>query len=125
VTLTNPPEDPTRAVLRKPDASASLLSGASAGRRILLSIAIVLVCLSACTEPSTTSQSTTAPAQSPAPPEDSPSAEPSGSRLVESLRSGGHVIYFRHAATNPVPDDADPVDLRNCGTQRNLSVKGR
>jgi virginiamycin B lyase len=106
--------------------SSSRSVDASLPARVVLSIAIAVVALSACTERTTTSQSTTAPAQSsPAPPEDSPSAEPSGSRLVRSLRSGGHVIYFRHAATDPVPDDADPVDLRNCRTQRNLSVKGR
>jgi virginiamycin B lyase len=102
------------------------MSEPSAGRRILLSIATVLVGLSACTERTTTSQPTTAPTQdSPAAPEGSPSAERSGSRLVESLRRGGHVIYFRHAATDPDPDDADPVDLGDCGTQRNLSVQGR
>jgi virginiamycin B lyase len=46
-------------------------------------------------------------------------------RLVSALRRGGYVLYFRHAATDPVPDDADPVVLSDCGTQRNLSAEGR
>jgi hypothetical protein len=28
--------------------------------------------------------------------------------LVSALRSGGYNLYFRHAATDPVPDDTDP-----------------
>jgi virginiamycin B lyase len=47
------------------------------------------------------------------------------SSLVETLREGGHVLYFRHGATDPVPDDADPVVLADCDTQRNLSTAGR
>jgi virginiamycin B lyase len=53
-------------------------------------------------------------------------AEPlRGERLVAALRRGGYVIYFRHAATDPVPDDAEPVVLSDCETQRNLSAEGR
>jgi virginiamycin B lyase len=48
-----------------------------------------------------------------------------GDRLVSALRRGGYVLYFRHAATDAVPDDADPVVLSNCDTQRNLSARGR
>jgi virginiamycin B lyase len=48
-----------------------------------------------------------------------------GERLVATLRRGGFVIYLRHAATDPVPDDADPVVLSDCETQRNLSAAGR
>ncbi len=44
--------------------------------------------------------------------------------LVEALRGGGYVIYFRHAATIPIPDDADPVVLADCATQRKLSPAG-
>ena len=46
-------------------------------------------------------------------------------RLMSALRRGGYVLYFRHAATDPVPDDADPVVLSDCETQRNLSARGR
>ena len=35
------------------------------------------------------------------------------------------MIYLRHAATHPVPDDTDPVVLSDCKTQRNLSSAGR
>ena len=48
-----------------------------------------------------------------------------GDQLVSALRRGGYVLYFRHAATAQVPDDADPVVLSDCDTQRNLSAKGR
>jgi virginiamycin B lyase len=45
--------------------------------------------------------------------------------LAAALREGGYVIYFRHAVTDPVPDDADPVVLADCDAQRNLSAMGR
>jgi broad specificity phosphatase PhoE len=48
-----------------------------------------------------------------------------GERLVAALRRGGHVLYFRHAATQLTPDDQTPVDLADCATQRNLSEAGR
>jgi virginiamycin B lyase len=46
-------------------------------------------------------------------------------QLVERLRAGGYVLYFRHAATDPEPADQDPVVLADCTTQRNLSPEGR
>ena len=49
----------------------------------------------------------------------------SGERLASALRGGGYVIYFRHAETDPVPDDANPVVLSDCSTQRNLSNAGK
>jgi phosphohistidine phosphatase SixA len=48
-----------------------------------------------------------------------------GEALVAALRGGGYIIYFRHAATDPVPDDIVPVVLADCDTQRNLSADGR
>lgn len=45
--------------------------------------------------------------------------------LLASLREGGFVIYFRHASTDFSQVDADPVDLKDCATQRNLSNVGR
>ncbi len=48
-----------------------------------------------------------------------------GAALVEALRGGGYVIYFRHAATDPTPDDSNPVVLEDCTTQRNLSTAGQ
>jgi phosphohistidine phosphatase SixA len=44
--------------------------------------------------------------------------------LVQALRAGGYVILMRHAATE-AKLDADPVDLSDCKTQRNLSPEGR
>ena len=43
--------------------------------------------------------------------------------LLEALREGGFVIYFRHAATDTAADQN--VDLAYCSTQRNLSERGR
>jgi broad specificity phosphatase PhoE len=48
-----------------------------------------------------------------------------GEPLVLALRQGGYVIFFRHAATDQVIDDAYTIDLTNCATQRNLSSAGR
>lgn len=45
--------------------------------------------------------------------------------LVEALKSGGNVIYFRHAATDQAQQDSYPLDLKSCATQRNLSDKGK
>jgi virginiamycin B lyase len=46
-------------------------------------------------------------------------------RLVEELRDGGYVLYFRHAATDFTQSDTDPSDLSDCSTQRNLIAAGR
>jgi len=45
--------------------------------------------------------------------------------LVAALAKGGHVIYFRHAATDHKTHDVDRKNLENCATQRNLSALGR
>lgn len=46
-----------------------------------------------------------------------------GSQLIKELKSGGYVIFMRHAATEEGRDETE-VDLENCETQRNLSEKG-
>lgn len=48
----------------------------------------------------------------------------STSELVETLRSGGHVVFIRHASTET--DYADQVDavMGDCSTQRVLSEDG-
>lgn len=48
-----------------------------------------------------------------------------GQALVDLLRRGGHVIFFRHAATDRSQTDSDVQNLENCQTQRNLSEQGR
>jgi phosphohistidine phosphatase SixA len=45
--------------------------------------------------------------------------------IGSALRGGGFVLYMRHSATDPVPDDSDPVVLSDCDTQRMLSEVGR
>jgi broad specificity phosphatase PhoE len=46
-------------------------------------------------------------------------------QMVQALRAGGYVIYFRHGPTDPNQADTDPTNLGNCGTQRNLTDAGR
>lgn len=55
-------------------------------------------------------------------PRDADASDPS---LVEQLRAGGHVLVFRHAATDSSQKDVDLRDLEQCSTQRNLSDHGR
>jgi hypothetical protein len=47
-----------------------------------------------------------------------------GPRLVEALRQGGHVIYFRHFETGSDTADQHRVTLGDCATQRQLNVAG-
>jgi hypothetical protein len=47
------------------------------------------------------------------------------SDLIEALRRGGYVIYFRHATTNPEQADTSDPKLGQCESQRNLSPDGR
>lgn len=53
------------------------------------------------------------------------SGEAADSPLVDQLRRGGVVLVIRHAATDFSKPDQDPVDLKDCRTQRNLSAEGR
>ena len=82
-------------------------------------------------EPAATATATPTPTPAPTAtvepsPTPTPGAGPSaGERLVAALRRGGYILYFRHAATDPSPDDKVPVDLSDCSTQRNLSEAGR
>lgn len=45
--------------------------------------------------------------------------------LVQALRQGGHVVYFRHGKTDLTTQDTDRTNLANCATQRKLSQQGR
>jgi len=61
-------------------------------------------------------------------PEDKLNAPPnaiSGPELVQALRGGGHVLYFRHGITDLSTRDSDRTSLDNCATQRSLSDAGR
>ena len=42
-----------------------------------------------------------------------------------TLKSAGHVIFLRHAQTDPGIGDPPNFKLGDCSTQRNLSAKGR
>jgi phosphohistidine phosphatase SixA len=93
------------------------------------------------TAPPATPTATSTPAPSPTVPPSSPTAAPptavpatavppttalagplAGPGLVDALRGGGYVIYFRHAATDQSQAD---TDLSRCETQRNLNEQGR
>jgi phosphohistidine phosphatase SixA len=56
-------------------------------------------------------------------PQVEPDVDLGGRTLLEAMREGGFVIYFRHAATDTAYDQ--DVDLESCATQRNLSQLGR
>jgi phosphohistidine phosphatase SixA len=49
----------------------------------------------------------------------------SGKALVEALRAGGYIIYFRHGMTDHATLDTDRVNLADCSKQRLLSAAGR
>jgi len=61
-------------------------------------------------------------------PEDKSNSPPDtldSAALVQALRGGGHVIYFRHGRTDLSTHDTDRANLANCATQRKLSEPGR
>jgi phosphohistidine phosphatase SixA len=45
--------------------------------------------------------------------------------LIETIREGGHFIFFRHGPTIQTQTDARPPNLPDCTTQRNLTDTGR
>jgi len=45
--------------------------------------------------------------------------------LIEEMRNGGLVIYWRHAKTDWRQRDTDLSDMNRCATQRNLNEEGR
>ena len=47
-------------------------------------------------------------------------------KILNELRMGGFIIYFRHATTErDYADQADPrMNLRDCNTQRKISLQG-
>ena len=53
------------------------------------------------------------------------SAQAAEPPLADQLRRGGVILVIRHAATDQSKPDQNPVDLNDCGTQRNLSAEGR
>ena len=56
---------------------------------------------------------------------DSPPDTMTAAELVQALRSGGYILYFRHGITDHSTYDRDRENLQNCETQRLLSDEGR
>jgi phosphohistidine phosphatase SixA len=52
-------------------------------------------------------------------------ADAADDALWQRLRSGGHILLIRHAATDPGVGDPPGFRLGACATQRNLSERGR
>lgn len=72
--------------------------------------------------------SASAPAAAAAPERSSapaPGAALQGAALLKALRSGGHVIYFRHTATDFSKRDDAMKSFDDCENQRLLSPQGR
>src|SRR2546423_4067563 len=55
----------------------------------------------------------------------SPSDALSGPALVNALRRGGYVIYFRHTSTDFGQNDEGMTSYDDCTKQRNLTEQGR
>lgn len=51
--------------------------------------------------------------------------EPDRATLLEALRAGGLVLYFRHADTGPATLEPESMRIERCDTQRNLNDDGR
>ncbi|MGH8720564.1 MAG: histidine phosphatase family protein [Burkholderiales bacterium] len=45
--------------------------------------------------------------------------------LWKAVQQGGHVLFIRHALTEPGFGDPPGFELKRCATQRNLSAQGR
>lgn len=58
-------------------------------------------------------------------PADASERELEGKTLFAALKGGGYVIYLRHSTTDLSQEDRNPVTVRDCSTQRNLSEQGR
>jgi phosphohistidine phosphatase SixA len=52
-------------------------------------------------------------------------AELTGDAMLTALKEGGYIVYFRHAISDTTQNDADPIKIDDCSTQRNLSDAGR
>jgi phosphohistidine phosphatase SixA len=50
---------------------------------------------------------------------------PSESPVFRELRSGGVILYMRHALTDPDQKDGPKANFEDCTWQRNLTEKGR
>jgi hypothetical protein len=49
----------------------------------------------------------------------------SGTRLLDALRRGGYILYFRHTSTDFGQNDEGMTSFEDCNKQRNLTDQGR
>jgi phosphohistidine phosphatase SixA len=50
----------------------------------------------------------------------------SGQALINELKKGGYIIYFRHGQTSNIGEkDVEDKELNDCAIQRNLSAEGQ
>jgi len=54
-----------------------------------------------------------------------PPAALTGRALVNALRAGGYIIYFRHTSTDFGQNDDRMTGFEDCASQRNLTDQGR
>jgi len=54
-----------------------------------------------------------------------PPAQLEGRALVNALRGGGYILYFRHTSTDFGQNDEHMTGYEDCTTQRNLTDPGR
>jgi phosphohistidine phosphatase SixA len=54
-----------------------------------------------------------------------PLREVSAAELLQELRKGGYILYFRHAATDVSKNDDAMTGYEDCASQRNLTEPGR
>ena len=52
-------------------------------------------------------------------------SELTGEAMLTALKTGGYIVYFRHSISDTTQNDADPIKIDDCATQRNLSDAGR
>jgi phosphohistidine phosphatase SixA len=57
--------------------------------------------------------------------EEQPKQLLTGPALLAALRSGGLIVYFRHASTDFGQNDDQMTGYEDCATQRNLTDRGR
>jgi broad specificity phosphatase PhoE len=81
-----------------------------------------LLCLCALLMASVVSAQTLASRESSAP---EPSQAVATGAVVDALRRGGYVVYFRHTGTDFSKNDSDMTSYGDCAHQRLLSPQGR
>ena len=96
-----------------------MLSRRASGRAVLVFLAFSFISGPvACAEPRE------AGASSPGDRVQSSHTPAEDAELLERLRAGGHVLFFRHERTDVLVLDDPDMNLDDCTTQRNLSLAG-